>query len=596
MAILRSDQSQLTYTAEAAQGGDIELSSGNRVTSSNFTTTTDGAVNAGDIKITVDSVSNLTNGDFIRIGGKDADNTVIGDDFGDVTVSTTPDVTEFEIRRVVNIDGSVLTLDRPLGFAHLDEENVEEVDGVSAVANTSYSYITKVPGVYESVSVPDMTPTIDPRYYLGTAAKRQAAEFYAGQQSYSGSLGGMVLLDANPLRFPIGKMITDPSTYLSSSDYTGTIQVEAKKGDVFLNLSTETNLDKDGYLHITDESGTAPSGTSPTTSGTNREVVRVKRKSTATGTSTMVQLYEPLRFDHAAGVNVQEVGTSPTYTHVITPENDLDTITWHLHMKDSSETDANDFDRRYYGGMVDSASISGEEGGLLTFGWDTVNFMGMVHNQKNQATVGTTLFNGDSAGAGMPKFSVMNSITASDIDFPANNPYYFSQGVIKLFGEEIARIRSFNITINNATEPRYYITGRHGRNRGPSEIREGRKSYSMSCTLALPDTVASTASTYTGDTGALEVFKQLILEGNYGAAAGMNGFAVQVKFTRGTNDTITIDIPGDGTANTGLNNQGAFITSAPHNITGDGSALQVDVDMVFRDLKITVVDSQGNYA
>ena len=48
----------------------------------------------------------------------------------------------------------------------------------------------------------------------------------------------MILLDANPLRFPIGKMITDPSTYLASSDYTGTLQVEAIKGDVFLNLST----------------------------------------------------------------------------------------------------------------------------------------------------------------------------------------------------------------------------------------------------------------------------------------------------------------------------------------------------------------------
>ncbi len=63
-----------------------------------------------------------------------------------------------------------------------------------------------------------------------------------------------------------------------------------------------------------------------------------------------------------------------------------------------------------------------------------------------------------------------------------------------MFGQEIARIRSFNISISNATEPRYYISGRYGRNRGPSEIREGRKSYSMSCTLALPDTVASTAN------------------------------------------------------------------------------------------------------
>ena len=52
MAIYRSDQSQLTYCAEAAQGGDIELNTGVRVTSSQFTQTTAAAANAGDIKIT----------------------------------------------------------------------------------------------------------------------------------------------------------------------------------------------------------------------------------------------------------------------------------------------------------------------------------------------------------------------------------------------------------------------------------------------------------------------------------------------------------------------------------------------------------------
>ena len=118
----------------------------------------------------------------------------------------------------------------------------------------------------------------------------------------------------------------------------------------------------------------------------------------------------------------------------------------------------------------------------------------------------------------------------------------------------------------------------------------------MSCTLALPDTTSASANTFTGTTGALEIFKQLLLEGNYGDAAGAKGFAVQVVFTRGTNDSITIDIPGDGSAGTGINNQGAFITGAPHNITGDGSAMQVDVDMIFRDLKITVLDSTPSYA
>ena len=213
----------------------------------------------------------------------------------------------------------------------------------------------------------------------------------------------------------------------------------------------------------------------------------------------------------------------------------------------------------------------------------------------------TAIFNSDSPTSGMPKFGLMNSITSSDIDFPSNNPYYFSQGSILFMGNEIARLRSFNISISNATEPRYYISGRHGRNRGPSEIREGRKSYNMSCTLALPDTEA--AATGIARENATEIFKQLILEGNYGDALGAEGFNISLTFTRGTNDTIQILIPDDYTSGTesggaepGINQQGAFITSAPHNLTGDGSALQVDVDMIFRSLKIIVTDSVPSYS
>jgi len=598
MAILRSDQSQLTFAAEGAQGGDPELNQGTRETSSPFVNDLEVAANAGDTSINVGANTNIVGkeGKHVRIGG------ITGTTGADVGSTA---ILEYEIRRVEFTSGSgtstILYLDRPLAFYHAAGAQVAEVNATNTT--DEHLYITNVPGVYESVSVPDMVPSIEPRYYLGTAAKRQAAEFYAGQQTYSGSLGGMVLLDAGPLRFPIGKMVTDPSAYLGTSDHVSDFETAGKKGDVFVNLQNATNLDVGSYLHCTDETSiVGGSLTVPITSGTNREVIRIKAKSAATGTSTMVQLYTPLRFDHLVDTNIIEVAASPYYTHTITPQNDLDTLSWHLHMRDSTETSANDFDRRYYGGMVDSASIAGEEGGLLTFGWDTVNFMGMVHNQTDQAIggsgtgIGTNLYSGDSAGAGMPKYAAMNSITSTDVDFPSNNPYYFSQGVVKLFGSEIARIRNFSITINNATEPRYYISGRYDRNRGPSEIREGRKSYNMSCTLALPDSVASTATTYTGATGALEVFKQLILEGNYGEAAGARGFNVQIVFTRGTNDTITIDIPGDGTANTGINAQGAFITSAPHNVSGDGSALQVDVDMIFRDLQITVVDSQGTYS
>jgi len=589
MAIYRSDQSQLTFGAEAAQGGSPEMQTGARVDSGEFDTTLAAVANAGDASIVVaGDTGDIVVGDHIRIGGENGAN-----------AGATTKV-EFEVRRIVFSSSTTVYLDRPLGFYHASGEHVEQVNANLTGSNQFFNYITQVPGVYETVTVPDMTPSIEPRYYLGTAAKRQAAEFYAGQQTFSGSLGGMVLLNANPLRFPIGKMTTVPSAVASD---TITLDGEVRKGDIYIDCQGGDvgNLAVNDYVQITDAAGAT----------TTSEV----RQLLAEPATDIFRLDKPLRFNHPDVSLIHEVsgGATPSgyFTHTITPENDLDTISWHVHMRDSGETAANDFDRRYYGGMVDSATITAEEGGLLTFGWDTVNFMGMVHNQakvsQSDVDIGseaalTTLYNSSDQPAGMPKYALMNTISGTDdISFPSNNPYYFSQGSVKFMGQEIARMRSFNISISNATEPRYYISGRYDRNRGPSEIREGRKSYTMSCTLALPDTGA--AGTAISRDNATEIFKQLILEGNYGDALGMEGFNVSLKFIRGTNDSIEIVIPDDYTSGTesggadpGINNQGAFITSAPHNITGDGSALQVDVDMIFRSLKIVVVDSVGSYA
>ena len=583
MAILRSDQSQLTFAAEGVQGGSPEMQTGVKT---GLASTIAQDQPAGSMFVKAASVSGLVVGDHVRIGG------ITGD-----SVAST--ATEFEVRRVVRIADPLVYLDRPTSFFHSSGAKFNEINANKTGSNEFFNYITQVPGVYETVTVPDMTPSIEPRYYLGTAAKRQAAEFYAGQQTFSGSLGGMVLLNANPLRFPIGKMITVPSA-VASDDIL--LDGAVKKGDVYIDCdgSDVGNLAVNDYVQITDTTGAT----------TTSEV----RQLLAEPAPDIFRLDKPLRFDHPDDSLVHEVsgGATPSgyFTHTITPENDLDTLTWHVHMRNSSETSTHDFDRRYYGGMVDSSTISADEGGLLTFGWDTVNFMGMIHNQAKVSTPDvnpgsesalTAIYNTSNPAAGMPKFGLMNSITADDVDFPSNNPYYFSQGTVKFMGQEIARMRSFNISINNATEPRYYITNRGGRNRGPSEIREGRKAYSMSCTLALPDT--DTAASGLSRDNAAEIFKQLLLEGNYGDALGPEGFNIELKFERGTNDSIQILIPDDYTsadettgAEPGINQQGAFITGAPHNITGDGSALQVDVDMIFRSIKIVVVDSVPSYS
>ena len=191
----------------------------------------------------------------------------------------------------------------------------------------------------------------------------------------------------------------------------------------------------------------------------------------------------------------------------------------------------------------------------------------------------------------------MARISTSDANLPTTEPYYFSQGQVKFMGQEFARVRNFNLSISNGEESRYYISPRYGRHRGPTEIREGRRSYGLSCTLALPDSAAS-ASGISRDS-ATEFFKQLLMEGNYGS--GMEGFNIELTFTRGTNDSIQILIPSDYTsgdettgAATGLGENGAFLTSAPHPISGE-PILQVGAEFSCRNLKIVVTDTEKVY-
>ena len=71
MAIYRSDQAQLTFAAEAAQGGDPEMAEGSVVSSSPATAVLNqsGGLPAGSRSVPVDGVSNtFVVGDFICIG------------------------------------------------------------------------------------------------------------------------------------------------------------------------------------------------------------------------------------------------------------------------------------------------------------------------------------------------------------------------------------------------------------------------------------------------------------------------------------------------------------------------------------------------
>jgi len=609
MAVFRSDQAQITFAAEAAQGGDAE-----RLSIASGTATAgylNGVVVPGATQIVTAGSSAYVVGDFVRIG-----------DSGIINVNS-------EVRRIEHISGTgtalTLFLDRPLAFYHPTGNTtgggVDRVTGASTAVDQGRKYITFVPGVYETVEVPDPEMTIEPRYFLGTQSKRNYFQAYRGQQSLSGSIGDMLLLNGWPLRFPIGKVITIPyqsngSTIAMDSTIVTTARVD--KGDVFI-LTASNAFAVNDYVVVDSVAAGSLTGNSKC------EVRRV-----VTRTSTSIEVDYPLTLKHDSGCSVSKVTAAKSfYRHHILETIDLDTVSWHIHMRDSGEEALNDFDRRYVGGMVGSMTISAEEGGLLTCGWDTVPFMEMVHNQKGHTRTNPVLDAGygggslsDSATTDMPRFALMQSITGSDINkLPGGGsaaaydvladqqdatvlgePYYFSRGSVKFSNVEFARVRSFSLTVGNNEEPRYYIKQRFGRHRGPSEIREQQREYTMTADIALPDSAASASAQ--GMDSATALFKELLLEGDYGSDASPNmiGFTVSLEFIRGTNDRIVIDMPGidagaalgtPGTPTTpakGGNNQGVFIRTAPHGISGE-NPLQVSVDMLIRNIKITVDDN-----
>lgn len=621
MAIYRSDQAQLTFAAEPAQGADPELMQG---TASGGTALLKGAHSTGARSILIDTIAtaDLVVGDFIRIG------TVEG------TYANTK--SPHEVRRIEALEGDqqagttpgneiTVILDRPIAFNHVDNVEVKEVTAVgneSTADEDQSKFITWIPGIYETVDTPDPEMSIEGRRFLNTSSKRDFSVAYAGQQTLTGSVSGIMLLNGWPLRFPIGTVTSSPSATVTDSIL---LASAASKGDVFIAFDgDEDDIAVGDYIQIIEADGTLSE-----IRRVVRSVADYNLESGESGTNT-VKLNYPLHFDHANNAVINEIthSSSIVYTHVIEEAVDLSTVSWHVHMKDSSETATKDFDRRYLGGMIGSSTITAEEGGMVTMSWDSVNFLNMTHNQANQKTLASggssapasgDLYYNASVAANMPRYALMQPIDTNDVGmpssmatitdvnagegYPSTQPYYFSEGTIKFFGQEFARIRSFSLSITNNEEPRYYIGKQGARARGPYEIREGARDYGMSASIALPDAdvIAGATAANASQDSALELFRQLLLEGNYGANSGnMKGFSATIKFERGANDSIIIDIPGSSTAGTptatssGLNSQGIFINSAPHSITTD-NPFQIDVDMIFRSLKMTITDNVPVY-
>ena len=676
MAVYRSDQAQLTFATEGGHGGYPEAATSVTAGTGSAAINMSSGAPAGTRTLTVDALSGITAGEYIQIGSAANEET--------------------EVRRVEYVDGSTgLVLDAPTGFFHPDDDGIAVVTGVTEA--TTDKFATWVPGVYETVEVPDPEMAIEGRYLLGTNQKRNFYVAYKGQQTFAGSLGGFVVLNGWPLWYAIGKV---SSTAIGGTHTERTtLAADAKKGDYQITVTSASNLSVGDMIAIDGHQFAHTSAVAAGNASFSNQNIAELREIVAVN-STVLRLNYPLQFDHRAlgnqefpvglidgednasatsiaidnlyhGANtagdivavgdylqiddevvridsissntltvtraegstsaetfenndvvykisgVEEIeGTPDYYQHNIYETVDLDTIAWNVHMRDSGETANKDFNRRYFGGHVGSMTLSADEGGLLTASWDGVNFQDMVHNQKlssahdadgtvsvaNDANLpGYALMQRiDQNDVGVPAKDGANGLTATAGGFPSTDPYYFSQGTLQMFGVEFARVRSLSISVSNNEEPRYYIGGQGKgtrRHRGPTEIRENNREYSMSATITLPDSEVQDGVPSGTTSTVRSLFNELLLEGDYStlhAASSMSGFSIVLTFTRGSNDEIKITIPDDGTAAAGGGEQGAFIRSAAHSVTGD-NPIQVDADILFRNMKIEIKDSEPFY-
>lgn len=451
--------------------------------------------------------------------------------------------------------------------AHLLSFGAEAADGT----DPGTSVLTFPPGVWETATLPDWEADFLPKWYLGSASLRNWYSIFRGKKILSGSIPDMLVLNGSIFKWGLGSVTTEGTDVGGGGG--GVIDTGAVlKGATTVNTSLIANYTANDFVQI---------GTVTTGVGANAEARRITTVNVhGDGTGDLVLNY-PLSFAHALGETLNEV-TVP-YTHRVLETNVLDTMTMHVTYEDSEQTAANRFMRRWHGGKVNRMSFKGDEGEPLRVSWDEILFRDLSHNQRFHSAIGGGAANITKYAAGVAQPTVMNHLLTPA--YPITEPYYFSQANLTLFGVTFARLRHFLLEANNNIEARYYIQDNSGAGQIPAATQEHRKEYRLAATIAMPDAVAAATSTVR------TMFKELLLEGNY--TAGFTGFDISLVFTRGASDTITFTIPPSAAA-TGGDAQGAFIRAAKHNIVTE-SPVQVDVEAIFRSMRVTIVDSLAEY-
>lgn len=269
--------------------------------------------------------------------------------------------------------------------------------------------------------------------------------------------------------------------------------------------------------------------------------------------------------------------------------------------------------RTWTGGKVNRATFHCEEGGMLMMSLDEILFNSIFFDTAEAEGEDVRIipfYNANVSAADMT-FVYPTSVEPTVEPIATEvRPYYFSDASIKmklvqyndattstLQEVTIPTVSNFRLEINNNIVPKYYLSDAGADDQhGPYELLEGRQEIRLAMTVELADYDDLTNVFYKDD-----IFRNLIRQGRESDTTytpdytSIKGVGINIRFAKAgdaANDYIDFKIPGDYTPAEGLEEQGALIIRAPHNIVTEG-LVSVPMEMICRNV-ITVVADRRN--
>ena len=276
--------------------------------------------------------------------------------------------------------------------------------------------------------------------------------------------------------------------------------------------------------------------------------------------------------------------------------------------------DGSSFITNYSGCKVSRAVFNFEEGQPVNFGADFIA-RDMSHNIGEHDGTGTAVETVKYKSEGTGATNTLSPNYMKDIRV-TEQPYFYSTVQLTFQGEPIARFRRFTITIDNALDPRYYITQNDAATPRDNrqilhEILEGRRGISFGGSIDLDDDGYDGYPVASSPTDA-QFLRYLLNQGMTDADVRdqntLKGLGITVELRKVNNfdtsgsahDKIKFKIPSNQFASNGttagnlIGNEaevGMVLRSAPHNIPAPPSVhVPVDIDGMASSMHIEIMD------